>query len=283
MNFDKEYKTFKIKKKNGGFREIHAPEPELKRKQREVLRILYNELKPPFFCYGFIPQRNICLNARVHQSKKYVLNVDIKDFFKNCRIENLPEEVKEVLKKHNISPEVLFYKGYLPQGAPTSPFVANFYLKDFDSELFYLLRLHISDDILLSRYADDITISSDSKAIFGNTCLKIIRKVLERYGFEINELKISKMWEGRRKEVTGLCINSGKPTVSRKKRRIIRAAIHNFLKKAKEHQVDIEEGRKIKGWLAFLASVPAHRTEALKKLESIDRILSSFQNKEVKR
>lgn len=261
---EEKYRAFRIPKRSGGFREILAPDEDLKAEQRRILNRLYEKTKPPFFCKGFLKGVSIYDNARQHKSKKYILNVDVKDFFSNCKKENLPEEIKRVLTAEEIN--LVFYRDYLPQGAPTSPYIANFYLKEADSAIYYLLKLHISDDVIYTRYADDITVSSNSKAIFSRQCLNIIKSILEYHGFEINTRKIRYMHPGKRKEITGLCVNSGVPTVSRKFRQTVRAAIHNYTTGKRNSREDLN---RIKGWLAFLASVPAHRQQAMRQLHEL--------------
>ncbi|MCS7228287.1 MAG: hypothetical protein NZ839_04920, partial [Endomicrobia bacterium] len=94
----------------------------------------------------------------------------------------------------------------------------------------------------------------------------IIKTVLAGWGFKLNLKKIRFMHPGRRKEVTGLCVNAGYPTVSRKFRRKVRAAVHNYITKG---QGDINQ---IKGWLAFLAGIPAHREKALQDLKTLKEV-----------
>ena len=52
------------------------------------------------------------------------------------------------------------YEGYLPQGAPTSPYLSNLILRDFDKKI---QQICSSLNYTYTRYADDITISSNNK------------------------------------------------------------------------------------------------------------------------
>jgi len=288
-----EYTIIKIPKRSGGFRTIYAPSPELKEKQRKLLKILEKTstitgLRPTPFMMGFMKNRSILENAKQHQDKKYVINIDIENFFNNCKKSNMPEDLKsalkmlkppksvenylseeeiEFLKNENIE-EIIFYEDFLPQGAPTSPFLSNFWLREADFMIVRVLKDQISDDIRYTRYADDITISSNSKAIFAPITLEIIEKILNKHGFKINTKKIKKMTQSSRKEVTGLVVNSGKPTVSKKFRLKVRAAVHNFLHK-KEYQTE-EEKRKILGWLGFVHMT--HPELAKKMMEKVNQV-----------
>jgi hypothetical protein len=279
---DTRYKKFYIKKKNGEVREILAPCEELKKKQRAILKTLYskylNETSP--YAYGFIPGRNIVGNAQVHAGMKFILNIDIKDFFPSCSVtySSPPSNPGVMIQFNNgmrnvvirgATAEDIFYstgkgEGYLPQGAPTSPFVSNLFMKDVDVVLPTVLRVRVSNDIRYSRYADDITISSNSKAIFSPVCLKIIKDVLRHYEFELNEKKIRRMTPSSRQEITGLVVNSGRPTVSKKVRRMIRAAVHN----AEQGKPGPDISR-IKGLIAFCMQCPAHREWGKTMLERL--------------
>lgn len=86
------YHSFEIPKRNGGVREINAPEPRLKMLQRRLANVLYNCMaeaeknNPPRrpLSHGFErskPPRSICTNASVHKNRRYVLNLDLEDFF----------------------------------------------------------------------------------------------------------------------------------------------------------------------------------------------------------
>lgn len=277
-----EYTSFKIPKKSGGFREILAPSPLLKEKQREILKKLYQnrvigKISP--YSYGFIPGRGIYDNARVHAEKKFVLNVDIKDFFPSCKNKRVnPDSFGLTREEFNL----LFHEGKLPQGAPTSPIISNMFMADVDVLLPQLLRIRISDDICYSRYADDITISSNSKAIFSPVCMNIIKSVLARYGFSVNEKKTRRMGPSSRKEITGLVVNSGTPTVSRQFRRKLRAAVHNII--TGQVTPSKKEINRLKGHLAFCMQVPEHRQWATGLLEKLGvRVKKTeLQKKEIK-
>ena len=272
---DSRYRKFFIRKKNGELREIMAPCEELKKKQRAILKWLYNEYLDEIspYAYGFVPGRNIVGNAEVHAGMRFILNVDIKDFFPSCKIRYLspsvPSDAGMIIRFFDgirnvairgATAEEIFVcstrnrEGYLPQGAPTSPFLSNLFMKDVDVVLPAVLRVRISNDIRYTRYADDITISSNSKAIFSPVCLKIISDVLRRYRFEVNKKKIRRMTPSSRQEITGIVVNSGRPTVSKKIRRMIRAAVYNA-----ERGKPGPDMSRIKGLIAFCMQCPSHR------------------------
>lgn len=269
------YKTIYIPKKSGGFREISIPDPELKQKQREILQKLYRHFYSNknlykeylYFAKGFVPNKGVLYNAKPHVGKKFILNIDIKDFFPSCKRKNMPQILEEILSEDEI--ELLFHNDCLPQGAPTSPFVSNLYMFSADNVIFSRLRMLISDDVVYTRYADDITVSSNSRAIFGRTCLSIIRKTLKEHGFEINDQKIRRLTPSQRQEITGLCVNSGQPTVSRKIRRVVRAAVHNMTQRG---YAQVEEINKIKGLISFINQCPVHKQWCKKMMLEINSV-----------
>ncbi|MFM7372884.1 MAG: reverse transcriptase domain-containing protein, partial [Sphaerospermopsis kisseleviana] len=101
-------------------------------------------------------------NAKNHCNKKFVLNLDIKDFFPTItqqRIRgvmmsppyNLPSQIATTIS------HICCYEGKLPQGAPTSPIISNIVCAKLDSELRLLAK---QNKCFYTRYADDITFST---------------------------------------------------------------------------------------------------------------------------
>lgn len=83
------YKAFQISKRNGGVREIKAPEPDLRLLQQRLSQLLQNcvdeindskKLKDDL-AHGFKRKKSIITNAKKHQRRRYVFNVDLQDFF----------------------------------------------------------------------------------------------------------------------------------------------------------------------------------------------------------
>lgn len=213
------YITFTIPKKSGGVRTITAPDAELKERQRDILKILEKKEWLSRHCHGFRKGKGIVTNAKVHCGKKYVLNIDVKDFFPSIRHEAGGWD----RNMHEHGP--CFHNMVLPQGAPTSPYLSNIYMRDFDTQIVGLLREYVSDDIQYSRYADDLTFSSNSKAI--EAVVGFVTEKLRRdLSLTVNTEKTHLMKPGQRKEVTGLNVNSGRPTISKKYRKEVRALVH---------------------------------------------------------
>lgn len=79
------YTEFQIPKKNGKFRNILASNMSLKRIQKKLKKVLeecYNKIQiNKNASHGFLKKKSICTNSNFHKNKRYVLNIDLKDFF----------------------------------------------------------------------------------------------------------------------------------------------------------------------------------------------------------
>jgi RNA-directed DNA polymerase len=215
----KKYTTFVIAKKGGGKREITAPISPIKILQRKLNKALELVYRPKNCTYGFVQGRNIISNARAHQKKRYVLNLDLMDFFPSIhfgRVQglfmgipyNLNQDVSTILA------QICCHNGKLPQGAPTSPIISNMICAKLDSNLKQLARENQCD---YSRYADDITFSSN-RSKFPSTIAKIseigqteigeeLSEIINKNGFKINSSKTRLQFRYQRQEVTGLVVN----------------------------------------------------------------------------
>jgi len=115
----------------------------------------------------------------------------------------------------------------LPQGAPTSPALANLACRHLDARL---AGLAAKFGCAYTRYADDLTFSGDEafeKSL--KRFLPLLRKIIGAEGFRLNRKKIHFARRGARQRVTGLVVNH-RPSVPRAYRRRLRAILHNARK-----------------------------------------------------
>ena len=126
----------------------------------------------------------------------------------------------------SIGPGVTAASRFLPQGAPTSPFLSNLMMKIVDIRLEAMAKAFGG---FYTRYADDLTVSwvarAQGKTIDG--MYRCANEVLQEYGILLNRRKKKVMGMGVRQDIVGYCVNSGTPTISQRYRKNIRAAIHN--------------------------------------------------------
>lgn len=240
--FKLRYIDFKIKKKSGGERSIHAPVEGLKAIQKVLSIILQCVFEPHKAAMGFVRDKSIVENARIHERQIYVYNIDLKDFFSTIdkarvwkclqlRPFNLKKELTEgtpdntksgrqeianilaalcctemdVERKDKTDNWVVVQKEVLPQGAPTSPVITNIICYRLD----YLLSAAGKRfGLKYSRYADDITFSSMHNVYqHESDFLKEMQRIILDQGFHIKESKTRLQKQGYRQEVTGLLVN----------------------------------------------------------------------------
>ena len=217
---DNRYFTFTIKKKSGGERIINAPCEKLKDLLQCLNYVLQVMFKPHPQAMGFVREKSVVTNAALHTNKNYVYNIDLKDFFHSFG----RQWVKWIFTQvpFNLSGErepLAFFLAslcthpleidgetriVLPQGAPTSPTLTNILCYPLDKKLNGLAKRF---GATYSRYADDITFSSN-KSIFKNEdFLKELYRIIESQKLAINEKKTRLQKKEYRQEVTGLIVN----------------------------------------------------------------------------
>ena len=210
---------------------IEAPDQELKKIQERILSLLY-QMAPSPFAHGFTIGRSIVSNARIHTGKRYLLKLDLKDFFPSITRDMI---LKQLNDAELITPEnrnrietllnLCLLENRLPQGAPTSPAISNLVCRRLDFILAKFARHH---KMKYTRYADDLTFSSDSDSCY--RLIPVIRRIVEQYGFRINERKVNVLKRHQRQTVTGLVVNQVKQTsVPRRKRLKLRAFVHQII------------------------------------------------------
>jgi RNA-directed DNA polymerase len=205
-NKGKHYRRFKIKKSGGGTRDIASPRTYLKVIQWWVLDNIFRGQKFPDNVMGFVRGRGVHSNAQFHLGADHILNMDLKDFFPSIKIDKV-KSIFHSLGYNSIVAEQLSeictLGDCLPQGAPTSPSLANLTAFDLDHSLTDLAE---SSGLKYTRYADDLTFSSKFK-ISEDFKLAVAAKI-NRRGFSVNERKTRFRGQGGRMEVTGVVINA---------------------------------------------------------------------------
>lgn len=232
------YKQFMIKKKNGDFRLIYAPEKGLAILQKKLLPILEYFYRPKKSAHGFIKGKSIYTNAKKHIKKKYVVNIDLENYFGTVTF----ARVYGIFKSHpfnfshpaaSVLSKLCTHNGFLPQGACTSPIIANLVSVSLDKQL---TKLANKRNITYTRYADDITfsfnenrvndfITVDSDGAFQLS--EIVTSIVINSGFTINHSKFRVQKNNVCQKVTGLVVNN-KVNVDRNYIRVTRSMIHRW-------------------------------------------------------
>ena len=232
----RKYTSFLIPKKTGGHRQIRAPISNIKIMQQKLNSVLQLVFRPKSCVHGFIIRRSIVSNAKRHTNKRYVLNVDLKDFFPSVNFARVFGMFKAY--PYHFHPNVATVLARIccdefdfPQGAPTSPIISNMICAKMDSQLKQLAQ---EVKCWYSRYGDDLTFSTSKDtfpselATSGPTGAKVggrLEGIIAGNHFEINKSKVRIQEFTERQVVTGLIVNRG-VNVSRAYIRQIRAMLH---------------------------------------------------------
>lgn len=245
------FREKEIPKKNGDTRKIYVPNHQILYIQKKLNIILNNSYNPHFTAFGFIEGKNTVNNAQRHLRKRYLLNIDLKDFFTSIssgRVYSmfvnyfkLPTNIASVLTNICCHPN-----GFLPQGAPTSPTISNILCKTLDRELYNFTKK--MNQVTYTRYADDITFSSNypfEKKLLGYKDGELsigyeLGNIIQKNGFTINYDKVRFQKYNQHQEVTGIVVNQ-KLNVNRKYIRKIRAMLHSIESNTNDLSIPIEK------------------------------------------
>lgn len=236
---DQFYTEIDIPKKNGEPRKIFVPNDKILYLQKRVNEILIDSFNPHFRAFGFVKGRNTVQNAQLHLRKKYLLNIDLKDFFPSVSSGRVRSMFINYFK---LNPEIASSltnlcchpSGFLPQGAPTSPTITNILCKTLDKNLFNFAQ-KTGHRVTYSRYADDITFSSnnpfDEKLVsIRNETIVLgfeLQEIIKKNGFQINDDKTRIQKNNQHQEVTGVIVNQ-KLNIDRRFIRKIRAMLFSI-------------------------------------------------------
>jgi RNA-directed DNA polymerase len=220
------YYHFCIPKSNGGIRHISAPKDKLKDLQKKILRDILERVSVHPAVNGFKKGKSIITNAENHVGQEVLVKIDLKDFFPSISLERIkgvylhlgyPEKVAEMLA------ELSTYKGRLPMGAPTSPYLSNIVARRLDVRF---TNLGKEKGFRYTRYADDLAFSSKNRDL--NRYIPLFIKIIREEGFEVNKKKIIVARKGGQQKVTGVVVNT-KTNIDRKEYKRLRAILYNCL------------------------------------------------------
>lgn len=237
------YNTFEIPKRNGKMRIICASSGDLKVLQRKLSSMLWFYQKTiwneknikPNISHAFEKEKSIITNARIHRNKRFVINLDLENFFDSFhfgRVQGYFEKNKDFKLPHDVAviiAQIACYKGRLPQGAPSSPIIANLICQTLDIDLLRVTKKYRLD---YTRYADDLTFSTNNKHFIDlqDAFLAEVAEVIKKAGFSVNEKKTRIQFKDSRQEVTGLIVNK-KLNINHDYTRKTRAMAHQLYTK----------------------------------------------------
>ena len=201
------YRQGWVPKRGGGWRRINKPVGKLKTVQQRLAPVLGGLIASPI-AYGIGKGGTHTDAARVHERKAWVAIRDIQDFFGSVS----DRHVQVLLAKMGCRPEVVqlvvplvTLRGKLPQGAHTSPAIANLLLTGVDQRLY---RAAWELGVAISRYSDDFAMSSADKGAVLQVAA-LVERELQALGLQVNRRKSRLRPRPRRQVVHGLTVNNG--------------------------------------------------------------------------
>ncbi|MFC1717986.1 reverse transcriptase family protein [Candidatus Poribacteria bacterium] len=222
-NIDGLYRPIKLKKPNGAYREITIPNGNLKSIQKKILKRILETIPLNPWSHAYRKKHSPITYAQPHVGAKFLATLDIEDFFPSVSY----RMVQRVFEKLGYPPDVskaltrlATYKGCLPQGAPTSPYIANLVLDKTDRVLKGMCEQR---SLAYGRLSDDIGISGN-RNFFGS--IGNFVRVIEAHGFRESREKRELRGPSRRKFMAGLIVND-KLSVPKEQIKELRAIIHN--------------------------------------------------------
>lgn len=286
------YRYRVLSKRFGKIRLIEAPKAQLKQVQRKILDELLAHVPPHPAARGFLPGHSIRTFAGPHVGQAVVLRIDLEDFFPSIRQARIaalfrtlgyPEPVADLLaglctnaappeiwddvehvqKNNRHTARWLYAQPHLPQGAPTSPALANLCAYRLDCRLAGLAR---AAGATYTRYADDLAFSGgaefDSEFVRGVKRFQthVCATVLEE-GFRVHHRKTRIMRRGTRQHLAGLVVNR-RLNIRRRDYDVLKATLTNCIRNgpASQNRAGVSNFRAhLLGRVAYVEMIhPAH-------------------------
>ena len=276
------YREFWMRKRKGGYRMISAPDKELQSIQTTInSRILSSVTMIHPAAVGFRSGHSVVDNASPHLGKRYVLKMDIHDFFGSIRSPRVRQTFKKIGYPENVSKvlgALCCLHRHLPQGAPTSPALSNIVGYEMDRKLAALAAEY---GVTYTRYADDLTFSGD---VFPKEqIIPQVKRIIRDEKFEPNHKKTHFMNQSSRKIITGVSVASGvKLTIPKSKKREIRKNVYFILTKGlAEHQRRIGSHdpaylKRLIGMLCYWRAIEPDNTYASDSIAALKRLEKGY-------
>jgi len=249
-----------VPRRGGAPRLIERPKFRLKRLQRRLLHEILDWIPAHDAVHGFTRGRSAVTNASQHTRRLVVVRLDLEDFFASItarrvfgifRTAGYPESVAFTLTalSTNVVPAAVSRQlssatdprligsqfrlarrlatPHLPQGAPTSPALANLAAFRLDRRL---TGLATALGATYTRYADDITVSGSERLLrHANQLRRTITEIARQEGFAVNDRKSRLTTRAGRQRVCGVVVNQ-RTNIARVDYDTLKATIHNAVR-----------------------------------------------------
>jgi hypothetical protein len=278
------------------WRLLEMPKPRLKALQRRILRDILDHIPPHAAVHGYRPGCSIATFAAPHCGHRLVLRFDLRHFFPSVRRSRVhavfatagyPLEVARLLTGlcTNVVPEDAWptlpgaggravswqerqrYRcPHLPQGAPTSPALANLCAYRLDCRLHGLAG---AVGAAYTRYADDLAFSGDAELERSARRFQVeVARIALEEGFEVHTRKSRFMRQGVRQQLVGVVVNAH-PNVLRRDYDCLKAILHNCIRHgpaSQNRQGHTDFRGHLLGRIAHVAMLNAARGRRLRSL-----------------
>ncbi|TSD95722.1 RNA-directed DNA polymerase [Skermania sp. ID1734] len=275
--------------KSTGVRLVEAPKPRLREIQRTINRRILSGIPAHPSCHGFEKGRSAETFAMPHAQADVVVRVDLRDFFSSITVARVravfracgyPDSVATALADlcthaSAIAPlrgldhrqRTLLRVPHLPQGAPTSPRLANLVARNLDRRISGYAR---RSGLAYTRYADDLALSGTMDA---DSAVWAVTRIAEAEGFLVNPAKTSVRRQHQRQILAGLVVNN-RPAAPRYAYDQVRALLHNCQRTgaaAQNRQGHNDFRSHVYGLIAWIGETsPARRQRLLAMAELVD-------------
>ncbi|MEN2471594.1 reverse transcriptase family protein [Burkholderia sp. GS2Y] len=255
------YMYVAVDKRSGGCRLVEIPKGRLREAQRRILHGLLDRIAPHGAVHGFRKGHGIVSFAAPHADRDVVVRFDLADFFVSVRAARVhalfvtlgyPAEVARTLTglctNRVPSARLLardlrdrfdwigrqrYRERHLPQGAPTSPALANLSAFRFDMRLAALAR---SLDASYTRYADDLAFSGGGALAREVERLQVrVAAIALEEGFALQLRKTRVMRRGTRQQLAGVVVNRH-PNLARDEFDLLKAILTNCIRRGPASQ-----------------------------------------------
>lgn len=241
------YRIFRVKKRalpgetaaTRRYRTICVPHPTLMRVQRWIAQNILNVVIPHPASFAFAPGRDLVQAARLHSECKWLVKLDVVNFFESITerqvygvfrslgygaliafelarlcTRTLRHQSRGKIGDNGLLPHLRLPPGHLPQGAPSSPMLANLAVQRLDKRL-----SKFASDIgwIYTRYADDFAFSTPQKAS-RREAMKVVARAmreLKSAGLTYNRSKTQIVPPGSRKVFLGVLVDRGEPKLTK--------------------------------------------------------------------
>ncbi len=277
-----------LSKKSGGHRLIEAPKSDLKRVQTQILHEILDHVPTHAAAHGFVRGRSIVTNAEPHVGQRVVLKFDLDNFYTSIRYSrvvsifrslgysrevaiwlgrltttSIPWDLSSPLKSFELVP---YASRHLPQGAPTSPSLANLSAFGLDVRLTGLAE---SYELKYTRYADDLTFSGPGIVMPAlSEIILLVEKVIRAERFNAKRSKRRVLRDCFRQSVAGVIVNE-KLNVARNDYDLLKAILHNCRKlgpSTQKREVECDFASHLQGRIAHIRQLNPKRAEKLQQI-----------------